>query len=207
MSLTSLANFASMRGFGMVGVPNGFCGGIALLGANRHRPSVNNEGYTLSPAGAAKLYAFLRSHDYNDPYQGSRPMCDPNGAMNIWGVNAGLKAIASGTPILVDYDAFSKNGLAAFHSMLRSTAGVKPIIVEWNFGQALTTDEPTLHRHFTTIGAIDTERPIEGEIGGYGTCDDDSSLNLWPARANPPIWHTFGTLENAQPMAYIIGAA
>jgi len=200
----TLAGFGSMRGFGIAGVPNGFCGGIALLGANRHRPSVQQEGYSLSASGAQKLYSFMRAHTYNDPQQGVRPMCDPNGAMNIWGQYAGLKAIATGAHTLVDYAAFD---LAMFHQTLREKAGLVAILVEWAYGRKLTTDEPGLDWHLTTIGAIDTLRAIEGEVGGYGTCDDDSSLNVWPARANPPIWHTFQTLEAAQPRAYIICGA
>lgn len=209
MASFMLSGFSSMRGFGMAGVPTGFCGGIATLGANYHRPSVTNAGYSLSPSGAANLYRLFRNRTYNDPNQGVRLVCDPNGAMNIYGIAAGLAMIASGTPQLVDYNAFD---LATYHQVIkdiltRHTA----VITEWANGQALGTDETNLHYHFTAIGGIDTERSnplVDGEyVGGYATCDDDSSLNLWPARANLPIWHAWPTLELAQPIAYVVCAA
>lgn len=208
MSSYILPGFSSMRGFGMAGVPTGFCGGIAILGANRHRPSVANAGYALSPTGAANLYRYFRSHTYADPDQGMRLICDPNGAMNIFGIYAGLSHIASGAHQLVDYAAFTLDGYhtAIKNILTRHTA----VITEWANGMALGGDEPTLHYHFTAIGGIDTDGPagVDGEYtGGYPTCDDDWSGNAWPARANPPVWHAWPTLEKAQPIAYVICAA
>lgn len=210
----TLAGFSSMLGFGMAGVPSGFCGGIALLASWRQRPSVTNQGYTLSPQGAAKLYAHCRATTYTDPDQGVRLLCDANGAMNIFGMYACLSGLASGTHVLTDYASFE---LGAFHTALQTYAGVRALLIEWDNGRAFPGNETDLDWHFSTCGAIDTERPCERAIGAYGFADDDSQANVRPARANAPIWHVWesydangvgipGPIQNAGPRAYILAA-
>lgn len=210
MSSYVIPGFSSMRGFGMTGVPSGFCGGIAILGANYHRPSVTNAGYSLSPNGAANLYRYFRTHTYKDPGQGSRLMCDANGAMNIYGIFAGLSAIASGTHVLNDSGYTGTFDLAGYHEAIKAIlTRHTAVITEWANGQALGGDEPNLHYHFTSLGGIDSARPdVDNEYtGGYATCDDDWSGNAYPARANLPVWHAWPTLELAQPIAYVVCAA
>ncbi len=211
MSGFILPQFASMRGFGMSGVPNGFCGGIATLGVNTHRPSVQNAGYRLSPSGAAQLYRYARTHTFTDPDEGVRLICDPNGAMRIYGVHALLSGIASGQHRCVGYagspGGFSYDGWLAD---LRATVTRKTgMIVEWANGLAFGGDETNLHYHFTGIGGEDSTHPdVTGEYAGsYATCDDDWSSNAWPARANPPVWRAKPTMDLAQPIAYVVCAA
>lgn len=191
MSETLLPGFSSMRGFGIPGVPNGFCGGMAILYANNHRPSVGNKGYSLSDAGALNLYRYQRAHGW----------CEANGAQNIYATYNTEKAIASGTHRLVDYGAFN---LSQFHTDLHQYAGHNAIIIEWANGQAFPGDESNLHYHFSTCGGISADDPIEGLRGGYAFGDDDAAANVSPANPNPPIWHTWPTIVRAQPIAYIL---
>jgi hypothetical protein len=172
-----LAGFGSMRGFGMPGVPNGFCGGIAILGANTHRPSVTNAGYSLSPVGARQIEGCFR----------------------------GLSAIASGAHQLVDEAHFNATAYheAVRGIITRKTA----VITLWANGAALPGDEAGLHYHFTAIGGIDTQRPTDELIGGYAMCDDDYDGNAYPAQHNAPVWRTYPEMVAARPIAYIVCAA
>jgi len=191
MSDTLLPAFSSMRGFGISGVPNGFCGGFALLYANHHRPSVANEGYSLSDDGARRLYQLQRANGW----------CASNGAQNIYGNYNTLKKIATGTHKLIDYGAFN---LQSFHADLHTYAGNRAIIVEWANGQAFPGNEVGLQYHFSTCGGISTDKLVEGLIGGYAFGDDDWSGNVWPAAPNPPVWHDWPTIVRAVPIAYIV---
>ena len=186
MSKFVLANFGSMRGFGIPGVPTGFCGGFAVLGVNTHRPSVQREGYSLSQGGAAKLFKLAYTRGY----------CASNGAMTIQGAYETLRAIATGTHTLVDEAHFS---LAGYHQAIKDImTRHSGVITLWANGRALPGDEEGLHYHFTGIGGIDDSGP------GYATCDDDWDGNEWPAQHNAPVWRTWDTLSAAQPIAYII---
>jgi hypothetical protein len=190
-----LAGFGSMRGFGMPGVPNGFCGGIAILGANTHRPSVTNAGYSLSPAGARKLYNLMLGRGY----------CAQNGAQTIEGCFRGLSAIASGAHQLVDEAHFNAT---AYHEAVRGIITRKTAVITlWANGAALPGDEAGLHYHFTAIGGIDTQRPTDELIGGYAMCDDDYDGNAYPAQHNAPVWRTYPEMVAARPIAYIVCAA
>jgi hypothetical protein len=198
----SLSGFCSMSQFSP-GLPTGMCGGVAILGANRARPSVAAQGFDLSPTGQRNLLRYMRTHTYRDPNEGVRLLCDADGAMNIYGVYATQKLIASGTHVLVDYAAYNA---ARFTADIRTYAGRRAILVEFSNGQALISDEHGLHYHFDCIGGVDPTKPCEGEVGCYQTCDGDSAENLRPARANPPIDHTRQTLLAAVPIAYVICA-
>jgi hypothetical protein len=191
MSDTLLASFSSMRGFGIPGIPNGFCGGMALLYANQHRPSVAQEGYGLSLAGAKNLYTLQRA----------RGWCAANGAQTIDSCYATLQHIATGTHNLHGYSGFSMD---AFHTTLKRYAGHNAIIVEWANGQAFPGNESGLHYHFSTCGGISSDRYVEGLVGGYAFGDDDSASNVAPPNPNPPIWHDWPTIVRAQPIAYIV---
>jgi hypothetical protein len=189
MSSFVLPGFGSMRGFGIPGVPNGFCGGFAVVSVNTHRPSVYDAGYSLTQAGMAKTFALAYQRHY----------CASNGAMTIQGAYALLSAIASGSHQLVDEAHFD---MTTYHVALKDILTRQTgVITLWANGQAFPGDELGLHYHFTGQGGIDTSGP------GYATSDDDWSGNVWPAAKDAPVWRTWTTLSAAQPIAYIICAA
>lgn len=190
----SLPGFASIKQFAE-GVPNGFCGGAAILAALHNHI---DDRYQLTPDGLEALYQYLVG----------RQLCDANGAMNIGHVfqavrelyPAGLRDVE-----LVSYGPGSDQ--AAFHQVLQANAGVRAIIVEYANGQALAGDEPGLHFHFECVGAISTEAHLpDAPFGGYGVCDGDSSENHQDGSATPPLWRPIQMLFRAQPIAYVICA-
>lgn len=195
----TIAGAASMCGFDCHGVvngkkitvPNGFCGGFAILYAVRCRPSVTAKGYTLSQQGAALLYSTLHA----------KGLCEDNGAMNIQQIHDALSLIASGNhELVVDLD------MDTFHAELKAKAGILPIIPLYANGRAFPGNETNLDYHFNCIEAIDNTRPTERAIGGYGFGDDDSIWNVHPARPNASIWHTWDTIAKAQPISYVVMA-